>query len=360
MSRAREFADLAGSADAGGLTGRNLIINGAMQVAQRGTSQSSVTATGYYCVDRFKVSDSISTLVTTVSQSTDAAAGFEYSKKIDVTTANASPSASEYFVIQQSIEAQDLEKLQYGTSAAKSLTLSFYVKSPKTGTHYAELAIPSGQFFSKPYTINSANTWEYKTLTFAGNTGQALVNSGTSAGINVNFWLVAGSTFTSGTYSEVWSNTNANRLVGQVNVLDNAANDFYLTGVQLELGDTATPFEHRSFGDELARCQRYYIEYGKDLNANGPTTFRAPLFDANTINSGYCFAQVDLPVDMRTSGTFTAYKATNGSGADLNNTNWGPFTSAANQRHIMIQKHTNSMTGNQTTVYLMFDMDAEL
>ena len=258
MSRAREFADLAGSADAGGLTGRNLIINGAMQVAQRGTSQSSVTATGYYCVDRFKVSDSISTLVTTVSQSTDAAAGFEYSKKIDVTTANASPSASEYFVIQQSIEAQDLEKLQYGTSAAKSLTLSFYVKSPKTGTHYAELAIPSGQFFSKPYTINSANTWEYKTLTFAGNTGQALVNSGTSAGIGVNFWLVAGSTFTSGTYSEVWSNTNANRLVGQVNVLDNAANDFYLTGVQLELGDTATPFEHRSYGDELAKCQRYY------------------------------------------------------------------------------------------------------
>ena len=208
----------------------------------------------------------------------------------------------------------------------------------------------------------AANTWKKVTKTIIGDSN-ITVDNDTDTGLELHVWPYLGTNYTdSSVVLDEWNAYSSSAQIPDFSQswANTAGATFDLTGVQLEVGSQATPFEHRSFGDELLRCQRYYIEYGKDLNVNGPTTFRAPLFDQNTISSGYCFAQVDFPVDMRTSGTFTAYKAANGSGADLNNTNWSPFTPAANQRHMMIQKHTNSMTGNQTTVYLMFDMDAEL
>jgi hypothetical protein len=342
---------------------RNLIINGAMQVAQRGTSNAGVTSGGFHTVDRLNnLLNSAGTW--TFSQDTDVplGQGFSYSHKRQCTTANASLSSGAYFVDYYSIEGQDLQQLAFGTSSAKSLTLSFWVKTNKTGTYQVTFTTASAtKSIGSSYTVNAANTWEKKTLTIVGDTASGIVNANT-VGLTIEMWYAAGTDFNSGTMPAAWeARVTADRAAAlTVNLADSTSNYLNITGLQLEVGDTATAFEHRSYGDELARCQRYYIEYGKDLNVNGPTCFRAPLFDSNTINSGYCFAQVDLPVDMRTDGTFTAYKAANGSGADLNNTNWGPFTSASNQRHIMIQKNTNAMTGNQTTVYLMFDMDAEL
>ena len=294
MSRARDFADLAGSADAGGLTGRNLIINGAMTVAQRG-SLTGQTGTVYTACDRF-LSAEVGDTVTTSTQDTDVPSGqgFANSLKIDVTTADASLAASDVFLVMTRLEGQDLQHLLYGTSDAKNLTLSFWVKSPKTGTHIAELFQNDATYYnSQAYTIASANTWQKVELTFSGYTATAFDDdNGYSLGIT--WFLAAGSDYTSGTLSSnTWHNTQANRAVGQVNCVDDAANNFYITGVQLEVGETATPFEHRSYGDELRRCQRYLYMLDATSSAGDENT---PVF-----REGATAAQLTyyLPTNLR-------------------------------------------------------------
>jgi hypothetical protein len=241
------------------LSNRNLIINGAMQVAQRGTSFSSVTATGTFPVDRFIFH--VGSLGTwTLSQSTDVPTGqgFANSIKCDVTTANTSPSGLSYARIDQRLEGQDLQAFCKGTSNAKQFAVSFWVKSPKTGTHILELQDGDNtRTISKAYTVSSADTWEKKELIIDADTTGAFGNdSGKS--LTVAWWLSAGTDYKSGTLATSWvSPTNANRIVGQVNVADNTANNFYLTGVQLEVGSVSTDFEHRSFEEEEHRCFRY-------------------------------------------------------------------------------------------------------
>ena len=259
MSKAAELAALISSQSA--LSDRNLVINGAMQVAQRATEVTGVTDSGYKAVDRWQ--NQTGTLGTfTMSQSTTSPDGFAFSQKYDCTTADASPASTDFLIFQHRIEAQNLQHLQYGTSGAKRITLSFHVRSNKTGTYIAELS--HGDATSKnqqSYTINSANTWEKKTLTYVGQTSDA-INNDNGIGMFIQFWLGAGSAFTSGTLTQnTWANTdNANRAVGQVNLADSTDNEWYITGVQLEVGEQATPFEHRSFHDEFMRCQRYYQE----------------------------------------------------------------------------------------------------
>ena len=265
MSKAAELAALIGSQTA--LSNRNLIINGAMQVAQRATEVTGVTDSGYKAVDRWQnQTGSLGTF--TMSQSTTAPDGFAFSQKYDCTTADASPASTDYLIFQHRIEAQNLQHLQYGTSGAKRITLSFHVRSNKTGTYIAELS--HGDATSKnqqSYTINSANTWEKKTLSYVGQTSDA-INNDNGIGMYIQFWLGAGSAFTSGTLTQnTWANTdNANRAVGQVNLADSTSNEWYITGVQLELGEQETPFEHRSFGEELALCKRYFHVYGGGEN----------------------------------------------------------------------------------------------
>ena len=261
MSRARDFADLAGSADAGGLTGRNLVINGSFAVSQRATSVTGVAGDGYQAVDRFKTAIS-SAGTFTVSQAADGPAGFSTCHKFDCTTAKSSLDAGNYILFFQTIEARNLQSLGFGSSGAKQITLSFYVKSNKTGTYIAELALgdaTNASNNSQAYTINSANTWERKTLTYAAQTVD-VINNDSGEGMNIFFWLGAGSQWSSGTLNpNVWANTaSANRAVGQVNLADSTSNEWSITGVQLELGDKATPFEHRSFNEELRQCKRYY------------------------------------------------------------------------------------------------------
>jgi hypothetical protein len=263
MSKAAELAALIGSQSS--LSNRNLIINGAMQVAQRGT-QTGITS-AYTACDRWQFVRSGAAIVD-ASQSTDVPSGEGFSKslKIDVTTADSSVAASDFAHVRTRFEGQDLQQLGKGTNSAKSLTLSFWVKSAKTGTHIVELYdLDNTRQVSKSYSITSANTWQNVTLQFPADTSGAF-DDDNAASLQVAWWLLAGSDFSSGTLNTSWaSSTDANRIVGQVNVVDDAANNFYLTGVQLELGEQATPFEHRSFGDELARCQRYcnaLLEYG--------------------------------------------------------------------------------------------------
>ena len=238
---------------------RNILINSDMSIAQRGTSTSSITSTGYYTVDRFQTE--ISSFGTwTQSQSTDVPSGqgFAKSLKMDCTTADASPSASDFLVLTQKVEGQNLQYLKKGTSNAESVTLSFWVKSNKTGTYIAELYDSNNRQISKAYTINASSTWEKKSITFDGDTTGTLTNSN-ATGLFINFWLGAGSDRTSGTLNTSWNSaTSANRVVGQVNLADNTANEWYITGVQLEAGQTASEFEFLPVDVNFERCQRYF------------------------------------------------------------------------------------------------------
>ena len=238
---------------------RNIVINGDMQVAQRATSSASITTTGYYTLDRWQTF--ISSLGTwTMSQSTDVPSGYGFanSLKLDCTTADASPAASDRLLIRQTFEGQNLQYLKKGTANAVSLTASFWVKSTKTGTFILELFDENNtRSISKSYTVNVSNTWEFKTVTFDGDTTGAFTNNN-EASLTVLFWLGAGTTYTSGTLATTWgSTTSANRAVGQVNIADSTSNDFLITGVQLEAGTSASDFEFLPYDVDLARCRRY-------------------------------------------------------------------------------------------------------
>ena len=240
--------------------GKNLIINGDMQIAQRATSVTGKTTGGYYTVDRWQTT--ITTMGTwSQSQSTDTPSGqgFANSLKMDCTTADASPAAGDHLLVNQKFEGLNLQNLAKGTSEAKSITVSFWVKSSKTGTYILEVDDRNNtRAISQSYTINSANTWEKKTLTYAGDTTGAL-NNNNAVSLFLTWWLGAGSNFTSGTLATSWAaRTSANRVVGQVNLADSTSNDWYITGVQLEAGTTATPFEHLQYGTQLQLCQRYF------------------------------------------------------------------------------------------------------
>ena len=246
---------------------RNKIINGDMRISQRGDS-TGVTTTTYGGPDRFQ--SILGTAGTwSLSKSTDApsGSGFSNSFKWDCITANNSLSASSILMFGQKIEGQNVQDLAYGTSSAKNITLSFWVKSNLTGTYILEFFKETGsRQINRSYTINAANTWEHKSVTIPGDTSGALANDNT-AEFAVYWWLVAGSDFTSGTLNtSAWANsTNANRAVGQVNLASSTSNEIYITGVQLEVGTVPTPFEHRPLSVELAMCQRYYE---KSFNLN--------------------------------------------------------------------------------------------
>jgi len=306
MSKAAELAALIGSQTA--LSNRNLVINGAMQVAQRGTSASGQTSVdGYPCVDRFKVQANSSGTFT-FSQSTTAPDGFANSFKVDCTTADASPN---YLLIFHRMEGQNLQQLKKGTANAESLTLSFWVRSSKTGTYQANLRDhDNGRLIGQSYAISSANTWEYKSLTFAGDTTGTLGNDNGNS-FAIEWWLAAGSTYSGGAVPTAWeSASNTDRAAAlTVAIGESTSDDFYLTGVQLEVGEKATPFEHRSMGDELARCQRYF--FNPMAGGNGQSaqiTFHSMLNMGGAVstgNNGHLAFHVPFPVSMRAAPTLT-------------------------------------------------------
>jgi hypothetical protein len=272
---------------------KNIIINGDMSIAQRSTSVAGITGQGYNTIDRFEThASSLGTW--TQSQSTDVPTGqgFATSLKMDCTTADASPSAGDFLYVRQKVEGQNLQYLKKGSSSAESTTLSFWVRSNKTGTYIAELYdIDNNRTISNSYTISLADTWEKKTLTYAGDTTGAFGNDN-GRSLDVAFWLGAGTTYTSGTLQTSWgSQTNANRAVGQVNLADDTANDWYITGVQLEAGTTASDFEFLPVDVNLARCQRYFYK----IIGNSKFVGIADYFNSSIARCG-----INLPVTMRT------------------------------------------------------------
>jgi hypothetical protein len=284
---------------AGALSNRNMVINGAMQVAQRGTSS---TAPGYNTVDRFKATSdgTMVAAVVTQSQDTTGPQGFSNSYKVSVGTPETVTSL-DYYYVSHCIEAQNLQHLNFGLPSAEGITLSFWVRSSVTGTYTVNLYRQDAvRCFPKTYTVNSANVWEKKTIIINGDTVGQVVNDN-GRGVEIYWTLSAGSNYTTGT-DGVWSaylgdNFSANHAA---NVIGTASATWQITGVQLEVGDTATPFENRSYAEEYRRCSRYYWSgdatdgiSGCNLSTNSNTT--------------YISASCVFPVAMRVAPTVLAH-----------------------------------------------------
>ena len=292
---------------------KNMIINGAMQVAQRvpyPSTQPGASYSNYYTVDRwrFNVENThFGTWTFSQSNTVPAGKGFAYSWKWDCQVADTSLDSSHFGIAEYRIEAQDLQHLEYGTSSAKPITLSFWVKTNKTGTYVFSIYSGDGsRYISKTYTVNRANTWEYKTITLEGDAA-GTINNDTGDGFRLWWWLGAGTGFTSGTMQpgvwRPWSESNGAAPGLNVNMADSTSNEWFITGVQLEVGRNATEFEHRSYGEELALCQRYY---GKIRLANQEWIYN----EASTSNHKWHW--VDIPFTMRANPTIDTSDLTMG------------------------------------------------
>jgi hypothetical protein len=243
----------------------NLLINGAMQVTQRsavGTAVTGITSGGFKTADRWDLNlSSLGTWIQTTLADAPTGSGFCNCIKLDCSTAQASPAGGAEMQIRQKIEGQNLQAIRKGTASAQTVTLSFWVKSFQTGTFICELEDgDNNRNVSKSYTVNASNTWEYKTVTFPADTTGAFDNDA-NASLVVIWWLGAGSNFTSGTLATTWvTPTTANRAVGQTNVASATTGEWFMTGAQLTVGSVATPFEFKSYADDLRDCQRYFYK----------------------------------------------------------------------------------------------------
>ena len=275
---------------------KNRIINGAMVIDQRNAGASLTVNSGsdFYAVDRFSALGAVADGVFTVQQVTDAPSGFKNSVKITVTTADASIGSTQRYLFRQTIEGNNVADLGFGGASASSVTVSFRVKSSVTGTFSGSLQ-NSAQDRAYPFnfSISSANTWEEKSVTIAGDTsGTWLTDNG--AGLRLNFDLGCGSSYRAA--SGAWAAQIAYGATGSVQLISTVSATFYITGVQLEKGSTATSFDYRPYGTELALCQRYYY---KNFPAAVNKTFCMSFNGTTVLAYGY----LQFPVSMRTSPT---------------------------------------------------------
>ena len=304
MSLARDIADLAsvtarldtvGAASGSFGVGRNVIVNSAMMVSQRGTSFASVG--NVYTLDRFLFYKQNSGAAFTVTQSsvTDLA-GFANALKVDCTTADTSLASNEEGYIQHKIEGQDLQRFQKGHATALGFTLSFYVKTNKTGVYTVKIFDrDNSRDVSGSYTVADTN-WNRYTINFPADTTGKFDDDNASS-LEIFFKLFAGSDTTGGTLNTTWrANSDTSAASGQVNFADSTSNDWEITGIQLETGSgAATDFEHRSFGDELARCMRYY----EQMDGSGTCVYGVGYNESTSI----CKGQISFLVSKRAAPT---------------------------------------------------------
>jgi hypothetical protein len=288
-------------------TFKNLIINGAMQVAQRGTSVTGISANAisYNTADRWSMFlDGQGTWTQSVENDAPTGSGFRKSLKMLCTTADASPAAADFVQVRQFLEGQNVQYIAKGTSAAKQLTLSFWVKSNVTGTYIARLFDNDNtRHVAASYTINASGTWEYKTITFPADATGAFDNDN-AASFGVMWWLGAGTDRTSGTLQTTWaSSVNANSAVGQVNVAAATNNYWQVTGVQLEVGSTATEFEFKPYAQELQECQRYFYMHIDRISDR-------PIANGTYYSTNDFRTVLQLPVFMRIEPTISASSGT--------------------------------------------------
>lgn len=301
MSKARELANLGNAYSDGALSNRNRIINGAMVIDQRNGGSSVAFTSAAYKLDRWV--GAIGTAAgTTIQRSTTSPTGFSNSGLITVGT-GASPVAGAVNRIYQVIEGYNISDFAWGTASASTVTLSFWVRSSVTGTFSGALYGASTiQSYPFTYTISAANTFEQKTITIVGPT-TGTWDSTNGTGVYVNFDLGSGSSFKSTAGS--WTTGTYIGVTGSTNLCETSSATFYLTGVQLEIGDTSTPFEHRSIADQLQACQRYYTK-----NSSG-AAYQAFIPSGLTERQFYTFFPVSMRTNPSVTTTFSTGSATN-------------------------------------------------
>jgi hypothetical protein len=339
---------------------RPLIINGDMQVSQRTTSETGITDNRYSACDRFKIEiDSCGTWTVIQETLTSGAAynaGFRKALRLDCTTADASPASADAVIVSHRMEGQNLNVFKKGTSSAEKYTLAFWIKSNKTGTAQVNFTDEENtRMCSGQYTISSADTWEKKIINIAADTSGASANDNTES-IRISWFFDAGSNFTSGAVPTAWESTSAgDKSVSDLAIADNTNNDVAITGVQLEVGEfsstTLPPFQFEDFGDNLARCQRYFFKPTSKYS-NAGTSHSMTNMDMEVT------ATVDFPTRMRATPSFTA--GTNNMRDDDDS------SVTANVSHLSTDGHGYGMKdtggGNEHFGILFYDQtyDAEL
>tara|TARA_Y100000356_G_scaffold121185_1_gene114293 strand:+ start:1299 stop:3701 length:2403 start_codon:yes stop_codon:yes gene_type:complete len=323
--------------------GKNLIINGGMRIHQRGTASYTINSgnTNEFIVDRFKVNGGDGTIVASQSTTVPSGQGFSNSIKLDCTVAESSPGSFGEGFIQYIPEGQDFYHLAYGTSGAKTITVSFWVKSSLAATYgfYYYIANAGPRAYQTTFTISSANTWEKKTITIPGDTAGNGFNNDASAGAEIRIYFYGGSSFQGSSNQNSWGTNASNRIPSGTNLVSSTSNDFFFTGFQIEVGSQATDYDFCSYAKELSYCQRYYWKIATN------TYRRVNGYKRHDANS---FWEVKCPVPMRTapsptlltSGTFTNFQS------NFNTTQTSPVVNEWNTDTGMGLLHVQSTWGD--------------
>ena len=342
-------------------TPKNLLINGGMMVDQRNATMQFNASSGYPC-DRWYVGTSQSGTFQ-YTQSTDAPAGFGNSMKIQCTTADTSLDAVSYNYIMHKLEGNALQSMN-STNGIVEHTISFYAKASKTGVYTVNIRDEdNGQGNSKAFTISTANTWERYTLTFPAHSSGKLDNNNLSS-YRIYWWMASGSNQTSGTfYNGTWgAHSNPNRVSSSnVNLGDSTSNNFFITGIQMEVGDTATNFVHRSFAEELALCERYFYTtypYGSTIGAASGASYLGRFIDDT---QSYASLQVPI-VNMRVAPTRVIYNTSTGTAGQVraDSSNHTASITATGQKGGGWIYANNTSIGKSVSCKAHLTMDAEL
>ena len=353
MTKAAELAKMGEVLTNSQIGRKNIIINGAMQVAQRATSATDKGATdGYFTLDRFKTANGTTSAGRyTMSQSsvTDLE-GFSNALKIDCTTADTSIDAGEALILQQNIEGFNAQQLKATSTSTRAMTLSFYAKSNASRAIATELRFSNGtnRQASKLHTIGTS--WARYTFTVPAASSMQIDNDNSNE-MQINFWLHGGSTFTGGTLSATFeASNNANRAAGIGSIFASTDNTLEITGIQLEVGEQATPFEHRSYGEELALCQRYF--YNHVSNSTGAIVANGDFWSASQTTG-----LINFPVTMRTTPSMitenggTNYYSIYSASVEYTASNaWTLFLPQVNCANIYITPNSNGTAGNATRI----------
>lgn len=353
---------------------RNVIINGGMSVAQRNTSVASITTGGYYTADRWNLGTdgTFGTWTQSVENDAPTGSGLRKSLKMLCTVARASLSANDALVFEQKLEGQNVQHFVKGTSSAKAMTVSFWVKSNVTGLYAVRLRDDTNsRHICATYTISSSGTWEKKTVTFVGDS-TGIINNDNASGLVMQFWLVAGSTYAGGTLATSWATiNNANCAVGQTNTASAINNYWQITGVQLEAGSVATPFEFEPFETTFRKCQRYYeksysysVVPGTNQSSFPTIVQEVPFITGFTQTDGWGLARILFNVPKRTGPIVTVYNesGTINTATQIIGTTAGTLTNptiAGNEKGFMFQGGV-AAGGSAVKIIYHYTANAEL
>jgi len=349
MSKARQLADLGNVYDDGALSNRNVITNGSFIINQRGGATTNLTSGGVWFADRFFAQTGGTSIVVSGSRSTDVPSGTAFLTSIKFDTTTAATATDHFTRFTTRIEGYEAKRIGVSTSGNK-ITLSFWVKSTRTGTHTVGLSTGyrAGTNYAQAgitlsYTINSASTWEYKSIAFDSydTGGSAAWNGDNNIGLEITFVAGQGSGLGNNTALDTWQDFASIDYVNPKSTSDNnnwgtsTSDEWFICGVQLEVGDTATPFEHRPYGDELARCKRYYEKFDTTTNTYLPFGMA---WATNQIRWVQTYTEKRAAPSVSFTGSIGVFKA---GGANVTFTS--PTLDQVNKRTVLLYKTVSGL-----------------